>query len=408
MKCLKCGKRIIETKCNTCGFDHRIEKFCLFSAFDIKIITSITRFMKADCLNDLENKTNSSNKKKRTVPQKFDFSPIEEPFFLGERLTSVEKRPDPPKLSLKPATDKTVISGESSSTDKIAIGSTFLFGSYPQSSSGIDKTPIEWIVLDEKDDELLLISKYVLDVQKYNRFDNEVSWAESSLRDWLNVSFLHSAFSSEERANIIGTSIQSERVLINGTVEEHQSIDKVFLLSAKEVDQYFATKMTSGYKRTFASDYADSKKVNIRESGCIWWLRSPGAIIRSIGDNVFNDGPDYRRAAIVSAEGSVARAGLTIWFDKGVRPALWLKKHVEHWKQSERGAQTATILNDQIEQILNDSINGKWPGPKTSSNIEYRKTQLRNIRTRYDSLNDSEKRLVRYIAFLGKLEDSLN
>ena len=85
MKCLKCGKRIIETKCNTCGFDHRIEKFCLFSAFDIKTITSITRFMKADCLNDLENKTNSSNKKKRTVPQKFDFSPIEEPLFFGER-----------------------------------------------------------------------------------------------------------------------------------------------------------------------------------------------------------------------------------------------------------------------------------------------------------------------------------
>lgn len=41
------------------------------------------------------------------------------------------------------------------------------FGHYPQTEKGLDRTPIEWLVLDVKDNKLLLISRYILDCMPY-------------------------------------------------------------------------------------------------------------------------------------------------------------------------------------------------------------------------------------------------
>ena len=41
------------------------------------------------------------------------------------------------------------------------------FGNYFQSND-TTKEPVEWLVIDENQDEVLLISKYVLDAQAYN------------------------------------------------------------------------------------------------------------------------------------------------------------------------------------------------------------------------------------------------
>ena len=47
---------------------------------------------------------------------------------------------------------------------------TIPFGAYPQTADGTDSTPIEWIILDYREDEgrALLLSRYVLDAKPYN------------------------------------------------------------------------------------------------------------------------------------------------------------------------------------------------------------------------------------------------
>ena len=54
-----------------------------------------------------------------------------------------------------------------------------LFGSYEQ---GNGKTPIEWFVLEEQDDRVLLISRYALDTQQYHGAAGSVTWETCDLR----------------------------------------------------------------------------------------------------------------------------------------------------------------------------------------------------------------------------------
>lgn len=44
-----------------------------------------------------------------------------------------------------------------------SVGEVVTLGTYPQTESGNDNTPIEWIVLESDDETALLISRYALD-----------------------------------------------------------------------------------------------------------------------------------------------------------------------------------------------------------------------------------------------------
>ena len=52
----------------------------------------------------------------------------------------------------------------------LEVGSYISFGTYPQTESGNDATPIEWLVLDydEDNNRALLLSRYGLDAKPYN------------------------------------------------------------------------------------------------------------------------------------------------------------------------------------------------------------------------------------------------
>ena len=86
--------------------------------------------------------------------------------------------------------------------DTVAAEATVVpFGTYPQTADGTDKTPIEWYVLDYREDEgrALLLSRYVLDAVSFNGKAGQVTWEECALRAWLNDEFLNTAFTEEER-----------------------------------------------------------------------------------------------------------------------------------------------------------------------------------------------------------------
>ncbi|MCR5093702.1 MAG: DUF6273 domain-containing protein [Lachnospiraceae bacterium] len=76
------------------------------------------------------------------------------------------------------------------------------FGSYPQSEDGENVSPIEWEILDDTSDTVILISRYILDVRPYQEDDEKKDWNETTLCRWLNHDFLDKAFTEEEKDRI--------------------------------------------------------------------------------------------------------------------------------------------------------------------------------------------------------------
>ena len=71
----------------------------------------------------------------------------------------------------------------------LAVGEYISFGHYPQTASGTDDMPIEWIVLEADGDSALLLSRYALDCQPFNTKQDFVTWETCTLRKWLNSDF---------------------------------------------------------------------------------------------------------------------------------------------------------------------------------------------------------------------------
>ena len=53
---------------------------------------------------------------------------------------------------------------------------TVVMGEYPQ-NCGLEKEPIEWIVLKEEKNRCLCISKYLVDTKPYHNLSENVTWS---------------------------------------------------------------------------------------------------------------------------------------------------------------------------------------------------------------------------------------
>lgn len=188
------------------------------------------------------------------------------------------------------------------------IGETIEFGNYPQDKDGTEK-PIEWIVMKNEGNQVLLLSKYVLDAKPYNEELEEVTWETSDIRQWLNNEFYTTAFNKTEKAKIQTSLIKNEDNSKYGTSGGNDTEDKVFLLSEKEAETLFSNDEERIAK---ATEYAEKSGVYVNEEkAAYWWLRSPG-----------DSGDD---AAEVIYSGWVYRDGNYVDDSSGgVRPALHL------------------------------------------------------------------------------------
>lgn len=188
------------------------------------------------------------------------------------------------------------------------VGNTIFFGRYPQDEDGREK-PIEWTVMKAEKNKMLLLSKYVLDAQPYNKKFKEVTWETSDIRRWLNSDFYITAFNDIEQSKIADTLVRTENNPEYGTAGGNDTEDKVFLLSIEEAESFF---INDGERKAKTTKYAEKAGVVMDdERYAWWWLRSPG----------YNG--DF--AAGVSRYGWVHRIGdhVNIIY-VGVRPALWL------------------------------------------------------------------------------------
>lgn len=201
-----------------------------------------------------------------------------------------------------------------SSAENVKVGDTFSYGTYEQDndkSNGAEK--IEWLVLAKENDRVLLISKYALDCQAFCSDETGTSWKDSSLRNWLNTTFIQNAFNDTEKGSIITTEIKSE--------EKNKEItkDKIFVLDNDEAEKYFDSDIS---RRCSPTVYAKQRGVLCPEdlqdvefdedvkNTCCYWLRSPGFH----GDKV----------SIIDYEGTVYERGQFIDEEIAVRPVLWL------------------------------------------------------------------------------------
>ena len=217
---------------------------------------------------------------------------------------------------------ETVTSETPEKDDSISVGDHIMFGNYQQKTDA-GPEPIEWRVLEIKDDEALIISEYLLEPQVYNIEMEDITWEDSSLRIWLNGDFYDTAFSASEKSHIQTVTIKNPDNPLYGTPGGNDTEDNVFCLSLEEVQIYFAD---ANDRMAALTDYAISRGASVNEDTKLengmktgwWWLRTPAS--------------SANRAAEVDCFGNIDtvinedRVDGCLVFSEGisVRPALWI------------------------------------------------------------------------------------
>ena len=204
--------------------------------------------------------------------------------------------------------------------NKYNIGDTFVFGKYPFKNAK-DVQPIEWIVLKNNAEELLLISKYCLDTVKYCEPSALFAgtecciWENSYLRNWLNNSFYNEAFTESEKNNIIETNIITEETLSAELYE-----NKVFILSKAQIEDFFADCES---RKGFPTPHALKKGANTGHTGekTTWWWTMPYIDITG------GQPPRVYYPSVVCQNGEINyHSRLVYHSDFTVRPAIRIKK----------------------------------------------------------------------------------
>ena len=145
---------------------------------------------------------------------------------------------------------------------------------------------------------MLLISDKTLFQKKYNDEEKDITWADCTLRAYLNGEFYDNCFSNAEQEKIATTHLINSNNPDYGTFGGNDTDDKIFLLSIDEANQYFSS---------------DNDRIakNYKGEDDNWRLRSPGNFAHY--------------AALVNYEGLVYNDGFYVGSDYiAVRPALWM------------------------------------------------------------------------------------
>ncbi len=160
------------------------------------------------------------------------------------------------------------------------VGDEVIFGYYEQDNDLTNGSePVEWIVLDNQGDRILVLSKKVFLHNNELRPDVNVTagpWEDSYIRAYLNSEFMDNVFTSSEQDRILETTVINDNSdgveFCEGYLEQARIVntvatdlwhdleycykgrstnDKVFLLSAGEAIRYFDVT----YKENFGQAY---------------------------------------------------------------------------------------------------------------------------------------------------------
>lgn len=215
------------------------------------------------------------------------------------------------------------------------------FGTYTINSEKY-KDPIVWDVIKEYGGKKLLLARNVIDYQQFytNKDDHtQKLWSNSYLRQWLNTHFYNTAFTEEEKnqiipnsdyCEVIHTEISYDSTGNNNHTHKKAPLqtpfceDKVFLLTYENTQTYNMQMKASA--TPYAIKKAEfGKNIGLNSYGT-WWL----ATTQYVTTNII----DYQLSSIGVA--SVNEQGIMNWkpidaqlsnkiYVAGVRPAIWIK-----------------------------------------------------------------------------------
>lgn len=297
-------------------------------------------------------------------------------------------------------------------TDGVYVGATATFGTYEQDNNGGNGAEkIEWTVLDVQGNKALVISKCVLDFQRYYpNLQTAVTWENSSLRSWLNNDFINAAFSSGERASISATSLTNGGNPVYGTAGGAGTTDYIFVLSASEAEAYCNTEES---RMAACTAYAlgrssDSALRNPTLGTSYWWVRTPGSNTYSAMYTHYTGSLRYDGMAVAN----------TI---VGVRPAMWVDANALTILPAANNNNSGNDSGTKIEQFvtrlydvcldrdpdeggMNDWVNRLSNGTETGTSAAYGFIFSQEFQNRNFCNNDYVKQLYR--AFMGREYDS--
>lgn len=160
--------------------------------------------------------------------------------------------------------------------EKVDLTNTLQFGHWPQ--NGTKPEPLEWIILDDTGEEMLLLCKYsiatkgfVFDISDKAYEHRKCLWEYSDLRRWLHEEFYPAAFDEYQKELILSTEIKT---MCNDTESLDVFENKVFLLSKEQVELYLTTpELRKGIRTINAANAADVLISDKRKQENIpWWI----------------------------------------------------------------------------------------------------------------------------------------
>ena len=172
---------------------------------------------------------------------------------------------------------------------------------------------IVWIVLDETEDSMLLISKYVLDAAQFSRNEKKTTWETCTLREWLNGEFFDQSFNADEKARILTTLVKTPPHPTKGTDGGNDTEDRIFVLSIDEVNRYFPTQ---NERIAEATEYARQHIYLSNQHGnnASWWLRT------------MHESDYASTGCVVLYDGRIVGSAVLHKDLDGFRPAMWVSK----------------------------------------------------------------------------------
>jgi hypothetical protein len=201
---------------------------------------------------------------------------------------------------------------EEAAANEYTVGGIVSFGDYEQDNDMENgKEPVEWIVLEVDGGRALLISKYCLDAHPYSDYSKKITWSQSSVRLWLNYTFIKALFTPAEQEKVLSATLANEATPGYDSYGCDDTEDQVFLLSYNEAMQYFPTDADRQAQPT-AYAIANGAYVDETTGNGWWWLRSPGE------GNV--------NACGVRTDGRITGyGGREVYRTSGsIRPAIWV------------------------------------------------------------------------------------
>lgn len=211
---------------------------------------------------------------------------------------------------------------------KWSVGKTVQFGRYYQSNDH-EKEPIDWLVLEKQDDQVLLVSKCSLLAEVFYSNEMQVRWESSHLRTVLNNEFLYSAFLPTEMDQIIVSEIETSHTYSHKETKKVQISlvqDRIFILNQDENKQYFSTQETQKVEKT-AYATAQKRKHDGTDStdNHFYWLRNTQDCLSVLNPDPYGVSVFFPACLV----GQKYYGGQYTYVDRRatayVRPAMWVK-----------------------------------------------------------------------------------